>query len=158
MMEKLKTYLPLIIMLLVSVAMALATAPAGLSFGDRAMGFFLIFLSVFKMIDWRGFAKSFARYDWLGARLPAYAMAYPLIELLLGLGYIGGFYPLGVNILMLLVALQGMAGVFIALREKKALTCACAGTGTGFKLPVGRVTLVEYGAMAAMAAMNLAMI
>ena len=49
------------------------------------MGLFYIVFSFFKMLDLKGFPKSFSMYDPLAKRLPIYGWIYPFIETGLGL-------------------------------------------------------------------------
>ena len=49
------------------------------------MGLFFITFSFFKILDLKGFSKSFQLYDPLAKVLPGYAMVYPFIEITLGL-------------------------------------------------------------------------
>jgi cation transport ATPase len=112
-------------------------------------GFFLIF-SLFKLLDLRGFAEAFATYDLLAARSQLFAMAYPFIEILLGVSYLVEFAPLFTNLTTLLLMIIGSAGVGRALLSKRRIQCACL--GTALKLPMTKVTLGEDLLMGGMAA------
>ena len=137
-----------------SVASAFALFVTGrTAFMNGTMGFFLLFLSALQLFDLHGFADSFARYDLLAARSRLYALAYPFIEAVLGIAYLAHFWPLATNLVALSIFLAGAAGVVRIIRSGEKLTCACV--GTGFALPVGKVTLLEDAAMAGMAALNL---
>lgn len=155
--DKLRLYRPLIVIFSVSLA-----AGAGLAlthrvpFMDGAMGLFLLFLAVLKLFNVATFAKSFARYDLLAARVPAYGKAYPFIEVLFGILFLSGVAPLLTNGAFIVFMLIGTAGVIQTLRSGKSFICACV--GTTFGLPVGRVTLVENVGMMLMAIFNLAML
>lgn len=149
-----KTYYPL---LLVGVFLmgfvAYLEWLAGTFVGMRAMqhfmgGFFVVF-AFFKLLDVRGFADAFQTYDIAARRFPLYAVAYPWIELVLGVAYLTNVAPLVTNIATLIIMATGLAGVTQALLAKRRIQCACL--GTVFKLPMSKVTFVEDLLMAAMA-------
>lgn len=115
-------------------------------------GFFLTF-SFFKLLDLRAFADSYAMYDLLAARSRAYALAYPFLELGLGVAYLLDAFPTPTNAFALGLMLVGMAGVGRSLLAKRKIRCACL--GAVLQLPMTFVTLAEDGLMAAMAAFAL---
>lgn len=120
--------------------------------GNFMGGFFLAF-SFFKLLDLRGFADSFQSCDVLARPVRAYGYAYPFIELALGVAYLVGFAPVATNLVTLAVMLVGIIGVSQALFQKRRIQCACL--GTVFNLPMSKVTFIEDGVMAAMAAVML---
>jgi hypothetical protein len=111
-------------------------------------GFFLVF-SFFKFLDLQKFADAYASYDIIAKRARAYGFAYPFIELLLGAAYLGGVLPLLTNTVTLIVMGLSTVGVVQAIRDKRAIQCACL--GTVFNLPMSKVTLFEDLLMVAMA-------
>lgn len=115
-------------------------------------GFFLAF-SFFKFLDLEGFANSFKNYDLLAKTIPGWAILYPFVELILGIGYLINFNPLIVNLSAILILGIGTIGVVKAVFDKKSIQCACL--GTGFNLPMTTVTIVENGVMILMAFMVL---
>jgi copper chaperone CopZ len=117
-------------------------------------GFFLVF-SFFKLLDLRGFADAYRGYDLVARVSPAWAWAYPFVELGLGVAYVVNFQPVLVNIVTLVLMTVGAVGVLKALLDKRTIRCACL--GTALNLPMTKVTLVEDLGMAAMAAGMLAM-
>ncbi len=117
-------------------------------------GFFLVF-SFFKLLDLRGFADAYRSYDIVARAWPAWAWAYPFVELALGIAYLIGFAPLATNFVTLVVMLVGAVGVLKALLDRRAIRCACL--GTALNLPMTKVTLIEDLGMAAMAAAMLAL-
>ena len=121
--------------------------------GRFMAGFFLVF-SFFKLLDLRGFVDSFRSYDVLARRLPAYGWAYPFIELLLGVAYSLGLWPVVTNLVTLVVMAVGTVGVAQALLEKRLIRCACL--GSVLNLPMSSVTLIEDVLMVAMALAMLA--
>lgn len=115
-------------------------------------GFFLVF-SLFKLIGLQKFADAFQTYDLLAARSRGYALSYPFIELLLAAAYFSGALPLITNIFTALLMFVGSIGVYIALRSKRSIQCACL--GAVFELPMTKVTLFEDLLMGAMAILML---
>lgn len=115
-------------------------------------GFFLVF-SFFKLLDLNGFVDAYRSYDILAKASPAWAYAYPFIELALGVGYVANWNPVILNSVTLIVMLIGSIGVLRALLRRSAIRCACL--GTALKLPMTTVTLMEDLGMAAMAAVML---
>lgn len=116
-------------------------------------GFFLTF-SFFKMLDLRGFVAAYRTYDLPARRFAAWAWAYPFVELGLGVAYLLDLWPVATNAATLAIMLVGAVGVTKALREKRAIRCACL--GTALNLPMTKVTLFEDLIMAAMAMAMLA--
>jgi copper chaperone CopZ len=116
-------------------------------------GFFLAF-SFFKLLDLRGFVDAYRSYDIPARLVPAWAWAYPFVELALGVAYLVNFQPRLTNWVTLVVMLVGAVGVLRALLDKRQIRCACL--GTALNLPMTKVTLVEDLGMAAMAAAMLA--
>ena len=111
-------------------------------------GFFLVF-SFFKMLDVSAFAGAFRSYDILARAVPAYAFAYPFIELGLGAAYLANLNPVATNVITLIVMTLGIVGVTQVLLAKKTIQCACL--GTVFNLPMSYVTFIENGLMIVMA-------
>ena len=149
------TYFPL---LLILAYLLLAVSAFEWSQGGwnwmRAMnhfmaGFFLVF-SFFKLLDVQGFADSFSMYDIVAQRSRGYALAYPFIELTLGLAYLSNIAPTLTNIVTLIVMGVGAIGVIQSLLAKRKIRCACL--GAVFNLPMSTITLVEDVLMAGMAA------
>ena len=117
------------------------------------MGLFFVVFSFFKFLDIRGFAKAFRSYDMIAEQSRAYALAYPFIELTLGIMYLGRWFPTPVNFVTLVLMIIGTFGVVSAIRSQRKIQCACL--GTVFNLPMSKVTLVENLTMALMAMMVL---
>lgn len=136
------------------VAWATQTADAAVMMRHFMAGFFLVF-SFFKLLDLRGFADAYRSYDIVARAVPAWALAYPFVELALGVAYLINFQPTITNSMTLVLMLVGAVGVLKALLDKRAIRCACL--GTALNLPMTKVTLVEDVGMAVMAAAMLAM-
>lgn len=111
-------------------------------------GFFLSF-SYFKLLDVKAFADAYRMYDWIAKAVPAWGLAYPLVELGLGLAYAADWAPTATNWITLILMLVGAGGVIQSNLQKKSIRCACL--GTVFNLPMSTVTIVEDLSMAAMA-------
>jgi len=151
-----REYIPLLA--LVAVAMLAASAkdasygPDGrpLRWMHDFMGFFLIFFALLKLFDLPGFADGFQKYDLLAKRSRRYALAYPFIELALGLGYLALWQPPKVYVATMIVLGLGTLGVISALAKGLDVKCACM--GSALKVPLSTVALVEDITMFAMAA------
>ncbi|MBV07871.1 MAG: hypothetical protein CMN21_01485 [Rubinisphaera sp.] len=154
----LKTYRPLLLVL--GYLLGIVGLVEGMSGGFdvmRAMqnfmgGFFVVF-SFFKMLDLTGFVNSFQSYDILAKRSRTFGYLYPFIELGLGLAYLTGIFPIATNATTFVIMLIGILGVSQALLAKRKIQCACL--GTVFNLPMSKVTFIEDGLMALMAAVML---
>lgn len=116
---------------------------------DFMAGFFLVF-SFFKLLDIRGFADAYQSYDVLAMRFRPWALAYPFVELALGIAYVTRWNLTLTNAVTLVLMLLGSVGVLKAVLSKRRIRCACL--GTALNLPMTTVTLVEDLGMAAMAA------
>jgi hypothetical protein len=153
-----QSYYPLILILMFLLgAVALTEMRAGSFDGMRAMstfmgGFFVTF-AFFKLLDLRAFADAYAGYDIIARRSRSYGLAYPFIELSLGVAYLSGFWPLLTNLVTLVVMTVSSIGVIQSLLQKRKIRCACL--GAVFNLPMSSVTLLEDGLMAAMAVVML---
>lgn len=112
-------------------------------------GFFFLIFGIFKLLNWRGFADAYSTYDLIAKRNRVYAYAYPLIELVLGAGYLFSYQILVVTWITLILMLIGATGVFKEIRKKNQIMCACL--GVVFKIPMTWVTFIEDLIMAVMA-------
>jgi hypothetical protein len=151
---KAKDFLPLIVIFLIIIVFTIAKAAitkiltAHSIMNDFMAAFFLIF-GFFKIINLQQFADAYAMYDLIAKRSRAYALAYPFIELALGICYLLRLYPAATNIFTLILMIVSATGVAIELSKGKQITCACL--GAVFKIPMTYVTLLEDLLMAAMA-------
>lgn len=113
------------------------------------MGLFYIVFSFFKLLDLRGFPKSFRMYDPLAKTIPVYSWIYPFIEIVLGLMFLTRF-KISVALITTLVILGVTTiGVTKTLLNKKTIQCACL--GTALKLPMTKATFIENSIMMVMA-------
>jgi len=139
-------YVPIVLILLYLLGIVAAIEWVhGTFHWERAMrhfmaGFFLVF-SFFKLLNLIAFADSYQMYDIIAKQSRAYALAYPFIELLLGLAYLIDFQPRLTNIVTLIVMGVSTIGVVQSILSKKKIRCACL--GAVFNLPMSVVTLVE---------------
>lgn len=154
------SYYPLLLILLYLLGVIGAIEWVHGSFHwERAMrhfmaGFFLVF-SFFKLLNLSAFADSYQMYDIVAKRSRGYALAYPFIELLLGVAYLIDFQPRLTNFVTLIVMGVSTIGVMQSILSKKKIRCACL--GAVFNLPMSVVTLVEDLLMVGMAAVMLFM-
>ncbi len=152
----LSTYKPLFIIVgLILLVSVFATAQEGgaKEFMQNFMaGFFLVF-SGLKLLDVAGFARGYAKYDLLAARMPLYGYVYPFIELSLGLLYLSYGAEFSLNIFTMILMIFSGIGVTIKVLKKEQFQCACL--GTMIKVPLTRITIIEDFGMAAMAGLML---
>ena len=154
------SYFPLLLILLYLLGITAAIEWVDGSFSiERAMrhfmaGFFLVF-SFFKLLNLTAFADSYQMYDIVASRSRPYALAYPFIELILGLAYLINFQPRLTNAITLIVMGFSTIGVLQSILSKKKIRCACL--GAVFNLPMSMVTLIEDLLMVGMAAVMLLM-
>ncbi len=107
---------------------------------DFMAAFFLIF-GFFKIINLSKFVEAYCEYDLIAQQNRQYAYVYPFIELGLGFLYLFRIFPLLTNIVTLIFFAISSVSVFIALRKKNQIVCACL--GAVFKLPMTYVSLLE---------------
>jgi hypothetical protein len=147
-------YKPLLIIitviLLTTIALQLGAGTFhAMQMMQHGMGLFFILFSLFKLINIAGFVKGFRMYDILAKRVPAYGKAYPFIELLLGLAYMGNIFPIATNAITLVIMVISSVGVIGSIRRGMNLKCACL--GTMLNVPLSTVSIIENVGMGAMA-------
>lgn len=149
-----KDYVPLIATLIfIGIATATSIAVTNNTLQNwmmASMGYFFLFFALFKFIDLPGFKEGFSHYDIIAQRFPFWGYLYPFVELALGVFYLLHIQNPLLYWATLIVTLLNVASVVIKLRKKETFMCACL--GTVLKVPLTTVTLIEYGAMGAMAA------
>lgn len=155
-----KDFIPLIgIFIAISIFTGISTSLAGdidVMYSMRMfMAFFFLIFGLFKVIKWKGFAKAYREYDVVAKKSKVYAYLYPLIEIGLGIAYLTDWNLFYINIVTLIVMLVSAYGVWLKLRLKEEVPCACL--GTVFKLPMTKVTLFEDLLMALMALVMLSL-
>ncbi len=87
------------------------------------------------------FADGFQMYDLIAQKTRIYAYIYPVIELALGLSFLGFFLPVLTCIVTIIILGIGAVGVTIALMKGLDVRCACM--GTVLDVPLSTVTLSE---------------
>ena len=110
-------------------------------------GFFLVF-SFFKLLNLKGFAESYSRYDILAKRWNGWGYVYAFAELALGVAFITGFYPLLTNAVTLVLMIVSIIGVLQSVLNKRKIKCACL--GDVFNLPMSTITIIEDALMIVM--------
>ena len=153
-----ETYKPILLIFFYISLVAIITAISATGF-DRMVGmrvfmsgFFLVF-SFFKMLDLKGFARSYTMYDIVAKKWSAWGYIYVFIELGLGLAYAMNFNPLVTNVITLIVMTISIIGVLQSVLNNRKIQCACL--GAVFNLPMSTVTIIEDGLMIAMSAIML---
>ena len=117
------------------------------------MGLFYIVFSFFKLLDLKGFPKSFIMYDPLAKAIPVYAWIYPFIEVALGLMFLMRFEIQIALVITIVILGITTFGVTRTLLSKKSIQCACL--GTALKLPMTKATFIENSIMIVMAVIML---
>lgn len=112
-------------------------------------GFFLVF-SFFKLLNLKAFAESYAMYDIIAKRVPAWGYLYALMELALGIAYTINFNPVLTNSITLIIMGISIIGVLQSVLNKRKIQCACL--GAVFNLPMSTVTIIEDALMIVMSA------
>lgn len=113
------------------------------------MGYFFLVFGALKVARINGFVEAYQMYDVLAKRSKVYAYLYPFLELGFGIAYLLAWQVQAVSAVVLVVMLIGAWGVYLKLREREEIPCACL--GTVFKVPMTWVTLGEDLLMAGMA-------
>lgn len=149
-----KDFIPLIIIFIVIIALTgltyAYTDGSQWMYGMQLfMGYFFLIFGAFKVMRWKGFVMAYKEYDVLAMRSDTYARIYPLIEIGLAVAYLTAWNLFLVNIFTLALMLVSAYGVWLKLKQKEEVPCACL--GTVFKLPMTKVTLFEDLLMAGMA-------
>lgn len=146
-------YWPLLALIIVA-ALAATALLTGKKLKDYAwmhyfMGFFLCQFAMLKIFNVKQFAEGFQKYDLVAMRSRTYALCYPFIELVLGLGYLSFVLPILTYLLTIVILGVGAVGVVKALAKGLDVRCACM--GTILNVPLSTVTLTEDLGMVAMA-------
>ena len=117
------------------------------------MGAFFVLFGAFKLMDLNAFADAYATYDIIGAKIRAYSLSYPFLQILFGVSYLTRFQPPLTNTASLLIMSISSIGVAKALLSRKKIRCACL--GTRIQLPMTTISLTEDILMALMAGVML---
>lgn len=148
-----ETYKPIVLIFSYISIIAAITALSGTSFSGMVFmrtfmaGFFLTF-SFFKMLDLKGFANSYAMYDVIAKKIPAWGYIYAFLELALGFAFSVNFEPVYTNAFTAVLMSVSLIGVLQSVLNKKQIQCACL--GAVFNLPMSTVTIIEDSLMIGM--------
>lgn len=110
-------------------------------------GFFLTF-SFFKLLNLSNFAESYAMYDVVAKRFPAWGYLYAFIELGLGVAFLIPLNLIATNAVAFIVMTVSIIGVLQSVLNKRKIQCACL--GAVFNLPMSTVTIIEDALMIVM--------
>lgn len=110
-------------------------------------GFFLTF-SFFKLLNLTDFANSYAMYDVVAKRFPAWGYWYAFIELALGIAFLIPLNLIATNAVAFTVMTVSIIGVLQSVLNKRQIQCACL--GAVFNLPMSTVTIIEDALMIVM--------
>ena len=148
-----KDFLPLISLFILitssSVLWVLVSEEGFMRWMEVFMALFFIIFSLFKILNLNGFKDAYRMYDVIAMRYPSYGYVYPFLELGLGALYLFALYPFATNMATLVLMSASAWGVYLKLRKKEKIMCACL--GVVFKVPMTWVTLIEDLLMAGMA-------
>lgn len=117
------------------------------------MGITFLLFATTKFFDIENVAYGLREYDPIAKRYSWYGWIYPFIELLLGISYIFGMWPIGRNLAAIIFAVVGLIGVKQTLGQNAHIRCACLGSLV--KLPLSKLTLYENSVMLVMAVVML---
>jgi len=155
-----ETYKPILLIFGYITVIAAIAATWGSTFSGMGFmrvfmaGFFLVF-SFFKMLDLKGFAESYAMYDVVAKKIPAWGYIYAFLELALGLAFALNFEPVFTNAFTAVLMSVSLVGVLQSVLNKQKIQCACL--GAVFNLPMSTVTIIEDALMIAMSIAMLVM-
>lgn len=116
---------------------------------DYMAAFFLL-LGGLKIVNVRGFAAMFEKYDPIASVVPQWGYVYPFVEVWMGLAYLLRTGVQIANVLVVILLGVGLIGIWRTLREHRGVACACL--GGWFTVPVTWLTFAENASMVAMAA------
>lgn len=148
-------YKPLIIILIYCILLSsVQLSPLEpQKFMSNFMGYFLVFLSLFKFFDLKGFVEGFSTYDLITMRVRGYGYLYPFIEFSLGAAYLAQSNLFVVNVITVVIMLGSGVGVLKSILSGQKIKCACL--GTVLNVPLSTVSVLENFGMGAMAAYKL---
>jgi Heavy metal binding domain len=114
-----------------------------------SMGFFFIIFSMFKLINLPGFAMGYHEYDLISKRWYGWGYVYPFVELALGVLYLLRVNSPLLHVVTIAMSVLVCVGVAIKLARREVFQCLCL--GTVLKVPLTKVSLIEYAVMGGMA-------
>jgi hypothetical protein len=147
--RKLLEYKPLLIIVIFALILSYIHAYNSRSFMYGLMGYFFLFLAMFKFFNLNEFVRGFETYDIITKRFKLYGFLYPFIEFALGIAYLTDYNLMVVNIVTLIVMIISGFGVVKSVVSGQKIKCACL--GSALNVPLGIVSIVENFSMAIMA-------
>ena len=114
------------------------------------MGIFFLIFSFLKLVDVKGFSESFAKYDLIAKIIPGFAILYPFFEFILALIFLSKTFLFSAYLFTLIFMTSQFFGVFISLKKKEIIRCACM--GSSINLDISSLTLIENLIMIIMSA------
>lgn len=148
--NKWHNYFPLVALVFVSVVMAeVLHLSFELPFMSLFMGFLLVNFALVKLFDIDAFVDRFSKYDIISSRTRIYGYLFPLIELGIGLAYLGHYQPMLTSWVMLIVGIVSVTGILTQFKKREALSCVCIGSIGNIPLCV--VTVIENALMIGLA-------
>lgn len=149
--RKLNKTMSFILGFVVSIALLWGLQQSG--FMRIFMGIALLALAGLQLIDLKGYATAFANYDIIAAKSRVYGLAFPFIELALGLAFLFSYLITASAIVLIIIFGIGTIGVTKNLLSKNPVKCACL--GTKLPVPLTKFTFFEDIVMVAMGVMIL---
>lgn len=117
---------------------------------DFMAAFFLLFGGL-KVINIKGFAEMYKKYDIIAKRFPVWGYVYAVLEVVLGILYFTRTELFLASVVTAVVMTIATIGVYQKLQKKEETSCACL--GGFFKVPITWLTFVENVVMILMALM-----
>ncbi len=105
------------------------------------MGGLMIIFGGLKLLGIEVFTKVFPLYDLIAKRFAPYKYVYPLLQVLLGMFFIMGAYPVVRNILTIVVGASGLIGMIQVVSQRGAIRLSYL--GTILRLRFSTVILIE---------------
>lgn len=154
-LEAFNRYRPLIIILAFCLLIPLfqITPFDAQKFMYSVMGYFFLFLSLFKFFDLKTFVIGFKRYDLITKHFQPYGYLYPFLEFGLGIAYLIQSHLFITNWITLIIMLISGTGALKSILSGEKIKCACL--GTVLNVPLSTISLLENFGMAGMAAYSL---
>jgi hypothetical protein len=140
--RKCSSWFPVIAMIAVSALVAeVLFISYGLVFSINFLGLLLILFALVKLFDIDTFVHRFSQYDLISSRVKIYGFLFPVIELVLGLAYLGGYNPRITSYALFGVGVISTLGLLVNFKHRDRLYTASLGS-IG-KMPLTTMTLLE---------------
>lgn len=113
------------------------------------LGGFMIIFGGLKLVGIEVFVKVFPLYDLIAKRFPPYKYAYSLIQVVLGMLFLLGLFPVFRDLVTIVISLSGLIGMIQVVSRRGAIRLSYL--GTIIRLRYSTVTLLENSIMAFLA-------